>query len=225
MSGTSQVVIDSCAASVGRKLTDFQRPEELFDLIQNQRLRDLIAIIATDGKRLPGDNRPDWAARAAIEFWRCCQDFPKSKKAASENYRLGYFWARVTRLCPDSMRLEPALAEILSPEDLSSMLHNEMAKAPPLDAADFYAGFADGLKREDFSPSPPFVIYLVFAVMWAEISTLKNLTAIHRFLEANLGSNLTGTRDRIAKICQKIRLPLTDKGGRPKGKPRKLVPH
>lgn len=206
--------------SVSRKLTEFEKPEQILDLIQNEKLRNLIAIIASEGKRLPGDPRPEWAVRAAVQFWRCCQDFPKSKRAASENYRLGYSWGRINRLPPESFTLEPMVAEVLSPEALNPMLHAEMAKTCPSEESDFYAGFSDGLKREGFSPSAPFVIYFAFAVMWAEISAMKNLAEIHRWLEANLGSNLTGTRDRIAKICQKIRLPLTDKGGRPKRKPR-----
>ena len=116
---------------------------------------------------------------------------------------------------------EPALSAALSPESVNALLHSEMAKAPLQEAADFYDGFAEGLRRGQFLPSGPFIIYMILAIVWPEISAMKNVTEIHRWFEMHIGSNLTGTRDRIAKICQKIRLRFPDKGGRPKGKPRK----
>ena len=101
-------------------------------------------------------------------------------------------------------------------------MHAELAKAPTAEAAGFYAGFSDGLKRGQLSPRSPFIIYAILAVAWPELSVLKNVTQIHEWFSSNLGANLTGTRDRIAKICQKIRMPLLDKGGRPTSKPRKV---
>jgi hypothetical protein len=137
-----------------------------------------------------------------------------------ENYKLGYMWGFVSRLSPKPLEIPPALAAILEPETIGALLHAEIAKASAPEASEFYAGLSDGLKRENFSPPAPYIIYLVLALAWPEVSVLKNMTQIHGWLEQHLGSNLTGSRDRIAKICQKIRLPLTDKGGRPKGKPR-----
>jgi hypothetical protein len=203
------------------KLTDFRQPEDLLGLIKHERLRWFVATIALDGAKMPGDPRPDWAINAALEFWKCCQDFPKTKRAKSENYRIGFMVGLINRLpMPKSLEAEPALLAVASPGNLTSLLHSEFAKAPATDAADFYAGFSDGLNRGQLSPRSPYVIYLLFATAWPELSDLKNVTHLHAWLETNLGSNLTGSRDRIAKICQKVRMPLTDKGGRPKRKPR-----
>jgi hypothetical protein len=161
-------------------LTDFHKPEDLLNLIKHERVRWLIATIALDGVRLPGDPRPDWAIHAAL----------------------------ISRLpMPKSLEMEPALLAVASPENLTSLLHTEYAKAPASDAADFYAGFADGLKRGQLSPRSPYAIYLIFAAAWPELSKLKNVTELHAWIETNLGANMTGTRDRIAKICQKIRMP------------------
>jgi len=203
-------------------ITDFQKPEDVLGLIKHERIRWLVATIALDGAKLPEDPRPDWAIRAAMEFWKCCQDFPRTKQAQSENYRIGFMFGVISRLpIPKSAKeAEPALLAVASPENLTPLIHSELAKAPAADAADFYGGFSDGLKRGDLSPRSPYVIYLIFAAAWPELSQLKNVTQLHAWLEKNLGPNLTGSWDRIAKICQKVRIPLTDRGGRPKRKHR-----
>ena len=206
------------------KLTDFQQPEDLLGLIKHERIRWLVSSIALDGARTPENPSPDWAIRAASEFWKCCQDFPRTKRAQAENYQVGFMFGVISRLpMPESLEAEPALLAVASPEHLTKLLHAEFAKAPVAEAADFYAGFSDGLRLGELSPRSPYVIYLIFAVVWPEMSELKNVTQIHEWLEKHLGTNMTGTRDRIAKICQKIRMPLADKGGRPKQKPRKAL--
>jgi hypothetical protein len=202
-------------------LSDFQKPEDILGLIKHERVRWLVYTIALGGAKIPGDPRPDWAARAASEFWRCCQDFPRTKGAQSENYQSGFMLGLIRRVpMPGSLEAEPALSAVASPEQLTNLAHAEIAKASADDAADFYAGLSDGLKRGKLSPRSPYLIYLVFAVAWPELSELKNVTQLYAWFETNLGSNMAGTRDRIAKICQKVRMPLTDKGGRPKQKPR-----
>jgi hypothetical protein len=202
-------------------LAHFQTPEDVLGLIKHERIRWLVTTIALDGAKLAGDPRPDWAIRAGAEFWKCCQDLPRTKQAQSENYRLGFMSGVISRLpMPKSLEAEPALLALASPENLTRLLHAEYAKAPSNDAADFYAGFSNGLKRGELSPRSPYAVYLCFAAAWPELSELKNVTQLHSWLEANLGPNMTGTRDRIAKICQKIRMPLSDKGGRPARKPR-----
>lgn len=199
------------------KLTDFQRPEDLLALIKHERVRWMVSSIALDGARAAGNPSPEWARRAATEFWKCCQDFPRTKRARSENYQMGFMFGLISHLpIPQALEAEPALLAVASPEQLTNLLHTEFAKAPMAEAADFYEGFSDGLRRGELSPRSPYLIYLVFALAWPEISGLKNITQIHDWLEQCLGGNMTGTRDRIAKICQKIRLPLADKGGRPK---------
>jgi hypothetical protein len=135
---------------------------------------------------MPSDPRPDWAIRAASEFWKCCQDLTRTKRAQSENYQLGFMFGVISRLpMPESLQAEPALLAVASPEQLTNSLHAEFAKAPANDAADFYAGFSDGLKRGELSPRSPYVIYLVFAVAWPELSGLKNVTQLHVWLELN----------------------------------------
>jgi hypothetical protein len=209
------------AAKPPLKLNDLQRPEDLLGLIKHERVRWLVSSIALGGARVDGNPSPEWAIRAATEFWKCCQDFPRTKRARSENYQIGFMFGVISRLpIPQSLEAEPALMAVASPEQLTKLVHAEFAKTPMAEAADFYEGFSDGLRRGELSPRLPYVIYLVFAVGWPEISGLKNVTQIHDWLEKHLGGNMTGSRDRIAKICQKIRLPLADKGGRPKQKPR-----
>ena len=202
-------------------LSDFQKPEDIFNLIKHEGVRWLVSTIALGDAKISGDPRPDWAVRAASEFWKCCQDFPRSKRAQSKNYQIGFMIGLISRVpIPETLEAEPALLAVASPEILMKLLHVEFAKAPAADAAAFYAGFSDGLERGQLSPRAPFIIYLVFAVAWLDLSKQKNVTQLHAWLETKLGSNMTGSRDRIAKICQKVRMPLADKGGRPKQKPR-----
>jgi hypothetical protein len=204
-----------------RKFSDIETPEQILELIQNERLRWLIATIAMGEGNLPGDPRPMWSIRAAVEFWRCCQDLPKTKEAKSEIYQFGLLVGIASRLSHNPVKMEPDLLALVNPETLLPLVHAEFAKAPASDAAEFYAGLSEGIKREHFSPASPYMIYFLFALMWPEIAALKNVNQIHNWLETNLGPNITGTRDRIAKICQRLRLPLMDKGGRPRRKPRK----
>jgi hypothetical protein len=206
--------------SLPGKLSDFESPEQILQLIQNERLRWLIATMAMEQATLPGDPRPPWAIRAAVEFWRCCQDIPNTKQAKSESYRFGLLVGMASRLPTNSVKIEPGLLALINPRILTPLIHAEFANAPSSDAAQFYAGFSEGLKRQHFSPAGAYTVYLLFAIMWPEISGLKNINQIHKWFELNLGPNLTGTRDRIAKICQKLHLPLSDKGGRPRKKPR-----
>ncbi len=182
----------------------------------------MLSTFALGDSKPANDPRPEWAIRAAVEFSKSWQVFPRTKQAQSENYRLGLMCGVVSRLpTPKGLAMEPAFCAAVSPEALALLLHAELAKAPACDAAEFYSGFADGLKQGDLSTRPRCVIYLILALVWPELSQLKNVTEIHSWFETNLGPNLTGTRDRVAKICQGIGLRPTDKGGRPKAKPRK----
>lgn len=212
------------------KISDFQKPEELLELIENEHLREFVALVGMSQGAFASDGRPEWVIRAAGEFWRSGFGFYQPKRARSEAFRLGSFWALVKQLGPQlqDMQLgegEKRLISLLTSGELSQLIHSAMESAPIAEAAEFYAGLADGLKSPVvFSPSSPFLVYLLLAVMWRDASKLKNTAQIHEWLEKMLGSNLAGNRERLAKLLQKIRFPLADKGGRPKGKPRKPLP-
>jgi len=205
------------------KITDLESPKLLLDLLPESGLRDLITGIMMGQGELESDSRPKWAIRSANEFYRCCFDFPRSKQAKSENYRLGFMFGLINHLAPKvsaPAQFAPFLT-VLDRGELSKLVHSSMDSTPAPEASDFYAGLADGLKRKELSPTGPFLIYLLLALAWREISSLKNTTEIHAWIEGIIGANLTETRERIGKICKKAGLPLSDKGGRPRGKPRK----
>ena len=207
------------------RIADFRKPEQILDLVENENVRDLISLIGMSQGMIAADGRPEWAIRAGGEFWRCCFNFSKAKRAKSENYRIGYSLGFAKGLSPQILENERGLNALLTSGGLSQLIHSCMENAPASEAADFYAGLSDGLRRPtDFSPSSPFPVYLLLAIRWREVSRFKNTAQIHAWLESVLGPNLTGQRDRIAKLCQKVRFPFTDKGGRPKGKPRKSIP-
>jgi hypothetical protein len=204
------------------RITGFRKPEQILDLVENENVRDLISLIGMSQGVIASDGRPEWAIRAGGEFWRCCFSFSRAKRAKSENYRLGYLMGFAKGLSPQVFANERALKALLTSGGLSRLIHSCMENAPVSEAADFYAGLSDALRRPtNFSPSSPFLVYLLLAIKWREASTFKNTAQVHAWLESVLGPNLTGQRDRIAKLCQKVRFPFTDKGGRPKGKPRK----
>lgn len=212
------------------KISDIQKPEQFLELIGNPHVRDFVALVCMSRGVFASDGRPDWVIRAAGEFWRSCFDFSKTERSRSEAYELGIIWGFVRQLGPQLQETQLGLGEqrlmaMLTSGELGQLMHSVMESAPILEAADFYGGLSEGLKRPIvISPSSPFLVYLLLAMMWREVSELKNTTQIHAWLEAILGANLTGSRDRIAKLLQKVRFPLTDKGGRPKGKPRKRLP-
>jgi hypothetical protein len=199
-----------------------ERPEQILELVENENVRDFVALVGMSQGVMATDDRPEWTIRAAGEFWRCCFGFPKSKLAISENYRLGYLMGIGKGIDPRVFDRERRLGALLTSSELLRLMHSFMESAPMSEAADFYAGLAAGLQKPaGFSPSSPFLVYLVLAIKWREVSAMKNTAQIHTWLEKVLGSNLTGQRDRVAKLLQKIGFPLTDKGGRPKGKLRK----
>ena len=205
-----------------KKLTDFQTPEELVAVIKSDRLR-LVMSSVTTGQKLPDDPRPDWAVRAAVEFSKSWQDFPKTRQGQSEQYQLGFSLGLMRSLPrPHGMELEPELCSLVSsPEGFTPQIHAEVANSPTEEASDFYAGLSEGLKQTSISPTPRCVTFLVLALLWPEFSKFKNVSELHTWLEQKLGENRTGSRDRTAKICWEIGLSFPDKGGRPSRKPRK----
>lgn len=197
-----------------------QNSGDVLALIRNDNLRALISSIVADQRSGPEDDRPDWAIAAAREFWRTALDMPKTREAKSEAYRFGYLFALADRATPSLFGTETAVAAWLSSSDLMSQIHAAIRTDPPPVAAEFYAGFSAGLKRGLAISVGPWLIHIILAVAWREVAGFRNLAQLHSWLDQHLGSSLTGTRDRIAKLCQKIHLKFPDKGGRP-AKPRK----
>src|ERR1035441_4040735 len=103
------------------KLTDLREPKQILNLIQNQVIRDLISAIAMFDGTMPPDERPEWVIKAAGEFYRCCQETPRTKHAKSEAYRFGLMWGFASRATPQSMENEPALAALLNPAQLNQV--------------------------------------------------------------------------------------------------------
>jgi len=207
------------AAGQPHLLTVFEKPEDLLDLIRHERIRDLVAVVSLGQGR---DGRPDWAIRAAQEFGRTAIDYPKTRRSKSEAYRIGFQWGVISRARPRGLECEAAMGALLDSGQLDKLFHAELQNAPTAEAAEVYAGFSDGLKRgPDISPTGGCVIYAVMAIMWPEVAKLKNINSVHEWLQSVLGPNMTGSRDRVAKLLQNIRFPLSDKGGRPSKKPKK----
>jgi hypothetical protein len=202
-------------------IEDLSSMGELLALAQVPKIRDFMSSFGMCQSYLDRDERPEWVIRAADDFFRTCLDFPKSKYSKTESYRLGYMLGMAAGLPRKGMEHEPKLNAHLAPERIKELIPLCVADAQTHEMAEFCRGVADGTERsQNFNPSSRCVVYLLLCMGWQEVSTLKNVGEIHAWLKSIIGTSLTGERDRIAKICQKIRLPLDDKGGRPK-KPRK----
>ena len=122
------------------RITDLQKPEQILDLIENENVRDLISLIGMSQGMIATDGRPEWAIRAGGEFWRCCFNFSKAKRAKSENYRVGYLMGFAKGLSPQIFANERGLKALLTSGGLSELIHSSMESAPASEAADFYAG-------------------------------------------------------------------------------------
>lgn len=220
--------VDSNAMNTGQshpRIPDFEHPAQMLGLIQHDRLREIIRIMTAGQRLTESDGLPEWVIRAGAECWRGCISFPKSKRAMSENYRLGYMMGFLRRVSPEDVGTEQAVLAVLRSSGVIQAVHAEMERAPLSDAADFYAGFSKALDEpQPFSFGVRAVIHLLLIAGWRGVARLKNTAQVHVWLENLVGPNLTGNRDRVAKLLQKIRFPLTDKGGRPRQKPRTPAP-
>jgi hypothetical protein len=197
-----------------------KKPEHIIKQIEDPICGELVTLIVAGMGIIKLDDRPEWAKRAAKEFWRCAVDLPKQKTAKSENYRLGFLLGMVKGHGKIDFGSEVKLEALNKDDRLIKFAQTKILDEPPADAADFHAGFADGLKRGDkISPANPWLIYLKIALHWRMVLEFKNVTGLHSWLDEILGANLAGSRVRIATICHRIGLRFPDKGGRPKLKP------
>lgn len=208
--------------AAGSPFPGIERPEQILDLVQNPIVKEFIFLMAAGQGLVKADSHPEWVVCAARELWLTCFDFPKTRRAKSENYRMGFIAGITSRIRPDWFAGEAGLAQLLGNGTLTQFFHAMVRDAPLADAVDFYAGFADGVLRSgNITPRSPCLVYAIMAIVWQQAAQCKNVRELHAWLSSILGQNLTGSSDRLAKLCQKIRFPFTDKGGRPKSKPRK----
>lgn len=199
-----------------------EKPEQILELAQSPIVQEFMLLMAAANGLAKSDSHPDWVIRAARELWLTCFDFPRTRKAKSENYRMGYIAGVTSRIKPDWFEGEAALGQLLGNGALTQFFHSIMRDEPLADAVDFYAGFAEGLPRSSgITPRSSCLVYSIVVIGWRQVSQFKNVRELHAWLCSILGPNLTGSTDRLAKLLRKIKFPLSDKGGRPKRKPRK----
>jgi hypothetical protein len=192
--------------------------EQLIGMIQNSRVQKFLA--ASVGVESDSD-MPEWAERAAKEFGNSIQNLSQ-KRNVSEGYNLGFLFGIMSNLRPPDQQMEKPLLKFISSPELQSRIHADIREEPATEKAEFYDGFAEGLKADVVDCiTGQMKILLLIGLLWDQSGCCNNVKELHEWLVGVLGANLTGSRDRIAKICQKIKFPLNDKGGRPKTKPRK----
>lgn len=163
-----------------------------------------------------------WAANAAKEIFEGIFGKLRPQGKDGEFYRLGFLVGLSRKLMPEIFNVEKKLAAFFANSDLMDLAMKMIRNESDISIADFHRGYADGiLEGKQITPSTTLPVYAVFVIKWQEMAELKNVSQVVTLLETYLPSNLVGSRDRIAKLCQRIRFPLTDKGGRPKLKPRK----
>lgn len=215
---------DNLDQELAKVFPGIQSPEQIFDLIQNPQMKEFMTLVAAGQGLVKNQSHPDWAMRAMQEFWRTCFDLPRTKQAKSEMFRLGFLYGLISRAKPELFGDEADLLKMFGTGALEQFVHTIMRNAPADDASTFYAGYSVGILRsESLSLSAPSLVYVIISIGWRHAASCRNVGEMQAWLDGILGRNLTGSRDRVAKLCQKIGFPLSDKGGRPKGKPRKRV--
>ena len=215
---------DNLDHELAKAFPGIQSPEQIFDLIQNPQMKEFMTLVAASHGFVKNQSYPDWAMRAMQEFWRNCFDLPRTKQARSEMFRFGFLYGLINRTKPELFGDEADLLKMFGSGVLEQLVHASMRQAPVIDASAFYAGYSEGILRsESPSLSTPSLVYVIIGIGWRHAASCRNVREMQTWLDGILGRNLTGSRDRVAKLCQKIGFPFSDKGGRPKGKPRKHV--
>jgi len=205
------------AKEVPSELTALQQPEQILGLVDNDGVRGLLGLLAMGQGLLKIPDVPAWVVAAAREMFKGIS--PLKKK--SENYHLGYLLGLIQDETPQILKHEKRLARALAPDQLMALMPrvvNELGAGAP----EFLEGWAEGIRSKgDFSPSNRCKVYAVMLVKWREVAKKRNVSEVQLWLEQHFPSNQVGSRERIAKLLQKIRFPLSDRGGRPRAKPRK----
>jgi len=205
-------------------------PSKLLDAISNERAKQVFSELYSSTGDLTisqDDNLPDWARKAWQEFWRSLALFPDAKHA-SEAKQTGHSLGLLAGLPSDSLKgpLDLARLHELLLQTIPG-IRSEAAQLPHEDAADFFnaqrAGHRRAAQLQQISQRTK--IYLLIALAWREVATLKSTSELYQWL-CSVGKKgqpliAAGTDSRdIRYVCKRIGLRYGSRGGRPRKKTR-----
>lgn len=202
-------------------LRKIRSESEIVNSIHDPRLRAVVSALTSALGLTQADERPEWAKKAMLEFWRCCfGDLNPTK----ENYDFGFLIGMVKRYGTK----EADDAGLASREILKYLMAEVLEDRSP-QAEDFWKGYADGFaEAESFSPAHTAKIYFAIGFAWRLCVELKldNVRKWYEFLISMgvMKSDAQGNPTKadpsefksLRKLLKRIGVPLTDKGGHPR---------